>query len=216
MKKNPTFAEKKTISKLSFIHKLLIYKWGTGLVKRAQEGERRGRGRGGKTPQARISADLLFNVLAVPLIPHYSALKACSRCEEQKQIVLILCLVKQVVSTFKACAVWLKATRFRKGEEQERWREEKLDKRNTQLFVMFKIKSPLSCVFGFVAWMICGRMELQTIFGWQTNSTSVECEASAQQPTKQRGKQTSGAALWEKVWRTKNSSAGLLTATHCG
>lgn len=85
-----------------------------------KKGAGRGKERGTKTPQARISADLLFKVLAVSLILHLSALKACSSCEEQKQIVLILCLVKQVLSTFKAHAVWLKATGCREGEKQER------------------------------------------------------------------------------------------------
>lgn len=106
MKKRPLV--RKQDSKLSFIHKLLINKWGRGS----------GLGGGAKTPQARISADFLFKVLAVSLILHL--LSACSSCEEQKQIVLILCLVKQVVSTFKAHAVWLKATGSREGEKQER------------------------------------------------------------------------------------------------
>lgn len=80
-----------------------------------KKGAGRGKERGTRTPQARISADLLFKVLAVSLILHLSA---CSSCEEQ--IVLILCIVKQVVSTFKAHAVWLKATGCREGEKQER------------------------------------------------------------------------------------------------
>lgn len=109
---------------------------------------RKGRRKGPQTPQAWIFfADLLFRVLAVSLILHLSALKACSWCEEQKQIVLISCLVKQVESTLKAHAVWLKATGCEEGRKQERWQEERLGKQkiNTPEGFFFTLFNIITC-----------------------------------------------------------------------
>lgn len=56
----------------------------------------------------------------------------------------------------------------------------------------WKIKSPLSCVFGCMNEL---RQDETANLIWLADYTSVEYEPSAQLSSKQRGRQTSGAAL---------------------
>lgn len=149
-------------------------------------------------------------------------------CEEQKQIVLIFCLVKQVVSTLEAHAVWLKATGCEVEGNQGRWQGEQLGKQNIHPFdtvnfffftdlIILKVMTKKiivadTCLFRDSLSVKVKLHEWMEIANhtWLADYASGECD-----PVQLSTEQTSEAAHWEKVWRTKNRGARLLTVTHC-